>query len=61
VLHVTGGDKPAAIDVDNLQAKRGFSGLMTYTHSKSILEAMSMALAEALEPQGVNVIFPGHA
>ncbi|MBT8213009.1 MAG: SDR family NAD(P)-dependent oxidoreductase [Acidimicrobiia bacterium] len=63
VLNVTGGDKPAAIDPDNLQAEKGFKGLMTYTHSKSVLEAMSMALANLLEPEGVtvNVIFPGRA
>ena len=31
VLNITGGDKPAAIDPDNLQAKKGFRGLTTYT------------------------------
>lgn len=63
VLNITGGDKPAAIDSDNLQAEKGFRGLMTYTHSKSAMEAMSMALAKKLEPKGVtvNVLFPGRA
>lgn len=63
VLNITGGDKPAQIDVDNLQAEKGFKGLMTYTHSKSVMEGMSMALARELEPEGVsvNVIFPGRA
>jgi NAD(P)-dependent dehydrogenase (short-subunit alcohol dehydrogenase family) len=63
VVNVTGGDKPAAVDVDNLQAEKGFRGLMTYTHSKSILEAMSMALAKEFEPHGVSVhiVFPGRA
>lgn len=63
VLNVTGGDKPARIDADNLQAEKGFKGLMTYTHSKSAMEAMSMSLSRALEPEGVtvNVIFPGRA
>ncbi len=63
VLNVTGGDKPAAIDPDNLQAEKGFRGLMTYTHSKSTMEAMSVALAEKLEPEGitVNIVFPGRA
>ena len=63
VVNVTGGDKPAAVDVDNLQAEKGFRGLMTYTHSKSILEAMSMALAREFEPHGVGVhiVFPGRA
>lgn len=63
VLNITGGDKPAAIDADNLQAQKGFKGLMTYTHSKSIQEAMSMALAKTLDPKGirVHVVFPGRA
>ena len=63
VLNVTGGDKPAPVDPDNLQAEKGFKGLMTYTHSKSVLESMSMFLAQDLEPEGVtvNVVFPGRA
>ena len=63
VLNITGGDKPARIDPQNLQAEKGFKGLMTYTHSKSVLESMSMCLARELEPEGiaVNVIFPGRA
>ena len=63
VLNVTGGDKPAAVDKDNLQAEKGFKGLMTYTHSKSILESMSMVLAKEFETEGVsvNVVFPGRA
>jgi NAD(P)-dependent dehydrogenase (short-subunit alcohol dehydrogenase family) len=63
VLNITGGDKPAAIDPDNLQAEKGFKGLMTYTHSKSTTEAMSMILAKKLKPEGVtvNVLFPGRA
>lgn len=63
VINVTGGDKPARVDVDNLQAEKGFKGLMTYTHSKSVMESMSMALAEQFKPQDVrvNVVFPGRA
>lgn len=63
VLNITGGDKPAPIDPNNLQAEKGFKGLMTYTHSKSTTEAMTMALAERLKPEGVsaNVLFPGRA
>ena len=63
VLNVTGGDKPAAVDADNLQAEKGFKGLMTYTHAKSAMESMSMVLARELEPAGVtvNVVFPGRA
>jgi len=63
VLNVTGGDKPAKVDVDNLQAEKGFKGLMTYTHSKSVMEAMSVKLSSELEPEGVfvNIVFPGRA
>lgn len=63
VLNVTGGDKPAAVDVDNFQAEKGHKGLMTYTHSKSVMESMSMSLAREFERHGVtvNVIFPGRA
>ena len=63
VLNITGGDKPAEIDPDNLQAEKGFRGLMTYAHSKSTLEALTMAMSKALEPKGVtvNVLFPGRA
>lgn len=63
VINVTGGDKPAAIDPDNLQAEKGFKGLKTYAHSKSVLESMSMALSRELEPEKitVNVVFPGRA
>jgi len=63
VINVSGGDKPGRVDPENLQAEKGFRGLMTYTHSKSVLEAMSMALAKDLESEGisVNVVFPGRA
>ncbi len=63
VVNVSGGDKPAKIDIDNLQAEKGFKGLMTYTHSKSILEAISVHQAKIYEPYGisVNVVFPGRA
>lgn len=63
VINVSGGDKPARIDPDNLQAEKGFKGLMTYTHSKSVLEAMTVLLSKELEPDGipVNVVFPGRA
>ena len=37
VLNISGGDKPTAVDVTSLQAEKAFKGLMTYTHSKSIL------------------------
>lgn len=63
VVNVTGGDAPAPVDVDNLQCEKGFKGLMTYQHAKSINEAMSVALSRELEVDKVtvNVVFPGRA
>ena len=63
IINVTGGDKPARIDPDNIQAEKGFKGLMTYTHSKSVMECMSIILANQFEKEGitVNVVFPGRA
>lgn len=67
VLNLSAGDNPPGtpvpLDVDNLQAEKGFKGLLTMAHSKSILEAMTIALARKLEPENisVNVVFPGRA
>ena len=63
VINVSGGDRPARIDADNLQAEKGFRGLMTYTHSKSVMEAMSIIQARGYEAHGVavHVVFPGRA
>ena len=63
VLNITGGDKPRAIDINNLQAEKGFKGLITYRHSKNAMEAVSLVLAENLKAQNisVNVLFPGRA
>eukprot|EP00946_MAST-07B_sp_MAST-7B-sp1_P002967 g2967.t1 len=67
VLNISAGDNapgaPVPIDIDNLQAEKGFKGLMTMAHSKSVMESMSIALAEKLKAEGisVNVVFPGRA
>jgi NAD(P)-dependent dehydrogenase (short-subunit alcohol dehydrogenase family) len=67
VLNVSAGDNapgtPVPIDVENLQAEKGFKGLMTMAHSKSVMESMSVALARKLEPDGVavNCVYPGRA
>ena len=63
VINLSAGDNPpqtpVPLNVDNLQAEKGFKGLMTMAHSKSVIEAMSMAMARELEPEGVrvNVVF----
>ena len=67
VVNVSAGDNapgtPVSIDIDNLQAEKGFKGLMTMAHSKSVMESMTIALARKLSPDGitVNVVFPGRA
>ncbi len=63
VLNVTGGPPSGQVDVTNLQAEKGFTGMGTYGHSKRAMEAMSLVLAREMEPRGiyVNVIYPGGA
>lgn len=62
VINLTGG-MPGKIDLDNLQAEKGYLGLVTYSHSKTVMMAMSLALAKQLEGTGVavNVAYPGAA
>jgi len=62
VINVTGGI-PGAIDLDNLQAEKRFLGLMTYSHAKRAMMAMSIAHAKRLEGTGVtlNIAYPGGA
>lgn len=63
VVLVTGGQTGNALDVDNLQAEKGFLGLATYDHSKRAADAMGLALARELAPLGVhlNIVYPGQA
>ena len=63
VLNISGGDKPTAVEVTILQAEKAFKELMTYTHSKSILETMSIALSRKLESDKVcmNIVFLGRS
>jgi len=67
VVNLSAGDNPPGtpvpLDVNNLQAEKGFKGLLTMAHSKSVMESMSMAMARDLEPKKVtvNVVFPGRA
>lgn len=63
IVILTGGEAPAAVDIDNLQAEKGYKGLVTYQHAKSITEAMTMMLAKEFEDTKitVNTVFPGRA
>lgn len=63
VLNVTGGPPTGSINLENLQAEQGFSGMRTYSHAKRSMDTMSVALAKEMEPRGiyVNVVYPGSA
>lgn len=63
VINLTGGMPFGKIDLQNLQAEKSFLGLVTYSHSKRVMEAMSLEMAKRLEGSGVSVIvaFPGAA
>ncbi|MEM7131581.1 MAG: SDR family NAD(P)-dependent oxidoreductase [Chloroflexota bacterium] len=63
VLNVTGGMPSGKVDITNLQAEKSFRGMSSYSHSKRIMDTMSLALAREMEPRGiyVNVIYPGAA
>eukprot|EP00980_Cylindrotheca_fusiformis_P006053 scaffold1304_cov82-Cylindrotheca_fusiformis.AAC.3 len=61
VINVTGGTNPMAVDVDNLQAEKGFNGMGTYAHSKAILEATTMIMSKELSDMIVVVVYPGMA
>ena len=63
VVNLTGGLPFGGLDVEDLQAEKGFRGLLSYNNSKKALEAMSLVLAEELRPQGIflNIVYPGNA
>ena len=63
VVNLTGGVPKHPLDVENLQAEKGFQGLANYDHSKRAADAMSLALAHELAPRGVflNIVYPGQA
>jgi NAD(P)-dependent dehydrogenase (short-subunit alcohol dehydrogenase family) len=63
VINLTGGMPFGKIDLQNLQAEKSFLGLATYSHSKRIMEAMSLEMAKRLNGSGISVIvvYPGSA
>jgi NAD(P)-dependent dehydrogenase (short-subunit alcohol dehydrogenase family) len=63
VINVTGGMPTLKLDLDNLQAEKGFLGLQTYSHAKVAMMAASYEFARRLEGSGVslNVAYPGAA
>ncbi|MEM7738191.1 MAG: SDR family NAD(P)-dependent oxidoreductase [Deinococcota bacterium] len=63
VINVTGGMPGAQLDLDNLQAEKGFQALKHYTNTKVAMMAMSLTFAETLEGTDIvlNVCYPGGA
>jgi len=63
VINLTGGQHPAAIELDNLQAERGFMGLTTYSHTKLIMMAVMVEFAQRMQGTNttINVCYPGQA
>lgn len=63
VVNVTGGPKSGKVDIDNLQAEKGFSTMSSYGMSKRAMETMVLAQAKELEARGVfiNVVYPAPA
>jgi len=63
VITLTGGNHPATIDLENLQAERSFRGLQTYSHAKLIMMAVMYEFAQRVQGTNVtiNVCYPGQA
>jgi len=63
VITLTGGNHPATIDLENLQAERSFLGLQTYSHAKLIMMAVMYEFAQRVQGTNVtiNVCYPGQA
>lgn len=63
VINLTGGIPTGKIDLLNLQAEKSFLGLVTYSHAKRVMEAMSLEMSKRLGGSGVSIIvaYPGSA
>lgn len=63
VINVTGGFPVGKVDLENLQAEKSFLGLITYSHAKRAMQAMSIKMARDLAGSGVtiNIAYPGGA
>ncbi len=63
VVMLTGGAPFGGLDVDNLDASKGFVPLPSYSHSKRAMEAMAVSLSRTLESSGivVHIAMPGPA
>ena len=63
VICLMGGDVPAKLDMDNLQAERSFEGLVSYSQSKVAMLAVMCEFAQRMQNTNItiNTCYPGHA
>ncbi|HNB52176.1 MAG TPA: SDR family NAD(P)-dependent oxidoreductase [Anaerolineales bacterium] len=61
VITLMGGDVPAHLDMDNLQAERSFDGLNSYSQSKLAMMAVMYEFAQREKGVTINVCYPGQA
>ena len=63
VITLMGGDVPAKLKMDNLQAERSFDGLTSYSQSKLAMMVMMSEFAQRSQDSNVtiNICYPGQA
>ncbi len=63
VINVTGGMPQGRLDLENLQAEKGYLGIATYSHAKLAMMTLSYEQARRLAGTGIslNVAYPGAA
>ncbi|MBP7999710.1 MAG: SDR family NAD(P)-dependent oxidoreductase [Chloroflexi bacterium] len=61
VITLMGGDVPAQLDLDNLQAERSFDGLNSYSQSKLAMMVVMYEFARREKGVTFNVCYPGQA
>lgn len=63
VITLMGGDVPAKLEIDNLQAERSFDGLTSYSQSKLAMMVMMSEFAQRTQDSNitVNICYPGQA
>ena len=61
VINLTGGDVPARLDMDNLQAELSFDGLNSYSQSKLAMMVVMSEFSRRIQGVTINVCYPGQA
>ena len=61
-VQITSGGTPMdTLDVTDIESMNKAVGLLAYSHSKRVMEAMAIALSREMEPQGISVNVVGGA